>query len=151
MRAAIASLVLAAAIAAPGIVVAAMSSGGHSDFTTTIVSGPVQTLPAGVDSSLPINPKLKSYVDAVVKTFAAHGTLLSVFPGASGGAQAFQFGSAHCAVDIALGSSGHAPALFALFVSQCGTGSIRAGNVTITYSPLSIGPTIRLALAGLPR
>jgi hypothetical protein len=37
------------------------------------------------------------------------------------------------------------------FGSSCGTGTVKVGRITITYTPPSIAPTIERAALGLPR
>jgi hypothetical protein len=86
MRTAVACVVLAAVIATPGVVVAAMSSGGHSVFLAgTSVSGSIQAIP---DRTQPLAPALRPVVRAVSQALAARGIQLNVIPTGPGAAEA---------------------------------------------------------------
>jgi hypothetical protein len=149
MRTAVACVVLAAAIATPGVVVAAMSSGGHSVFLAgTSVSGRLQVAPARTP---PIDPALRPAVRAVSQALAARGIQLNVIPTGPGAAEAIAVpGSSGCPTVIVFAKTG-APAPSPSLGGSCVTTGMRIKGLTIIYFPPSIGPTIEHAMAGLPR
>ncbi len=145
MRTAVACFVLAAAIATPGIVVAAMSSGGRvATYRITSFSarsGATYPVPAAA-----IDPALRPATRTLIRAFKARGVDLTFFPTARGTAEGFEPGGGSCRVDIVVSARTRAPKPF---FSRCPTGSIKAGAVTIVYSPALVGPTVRQAVAGL--
>jgi hypothetical protein len=149
MRTVLASFVLATAIATPGVVVAAISSGGHSVFFggTSITGGPV---PLTAVAPTPVDPALRPAVRAVKRAFAAKGIKLIVDSTGSGSAEAFDFTpSAGCPTIIVFRTPAQHGTMS--FGSSCSSEGMRIKGVTITYTPASAGPTIRRAVAGLPR
>ena len=75
MRTAVAWFVLAAAIAMPGIVVAATSSSGHGgQFATVLVPT------TGMRAAPPIDPVLRPAVRSVTRAFAKKGIALDAVP-----------------------------------------------------------------------
>jgi hypothetical protein len=148
MRTFIACFVLAAAVATPGIVVAATSSTGHwAPYEVSApIATPIQTTPYAPRG--PINPALRPAVDAVKAAFAAKGIELTVEPLGGEAAMASAFDpSADCPTVITfyLGNTQ------VLRTGACSSeGSVMTNDgITVTYTPASIGPTIDRAL-GLP-
>jgi hypothetical protein len=149
MRTAVTCVVLTAAIATPGLVVAAMSSGGHGVtlFAGTTLTATAQAVPVRLP---PIDPALRPAVHAVKQAFAAEGIRLAVSSGRLGEADAFQLsGLGRCPIFIVIQLA--RLSTNTLFGSSCGTGTVKVGRMTIRYTPPSAGPTIRQAVAGLPR
>jgi hypothetical protein len=150
MRTVLACFVLAAAIATPGIVVAATSSSSQEHapsigFSATILR------PTGTAEHGPINPSLRPAVNAVKAAFAPKGIELTVEPLGGEAAAAFAIDpSSHCptVINFEIGDqSSH------LLPGSCSSeASIQTGDgLTISYTPQSVGPTIEQALARLPR
>jgi hypothetical protein len=75
---------------------------------------------------------------------------LVVEPTGSGSAEAFNLtASSGCPTFIVFRTTSQGSASFG---SSCPpSGALRVNDVTITYGPASAGPTIRQAVAGLPR
>ena len=151
MRAALACLVLATAIAIPGIVVAAISSGGsgsvfYGSSTTRAVEAPIATGPVRPP---PIDPVLRPAVSALKRAFAARGIRLVVQSAGSGSAEAFDLtASTGCPTFIVFSTSTQGSTSFG---SSCGSERMQIKGVTITYTPASVGAIVREAVAGLPR
>jgi len=150
MRGVVACVVLAAAIATAGVVVAATSSDEHPDaFNVTGSIAP----PIGSDPSLagPINPRLRPTVDAVKAALAAKGIRLTIEPLGAEGAEAFGLSpSSDCPIVIVFRTGGSI-----LHVSSQGCSSEAevetADGLQITYAPTSLGRTIDQAVATLAR
>jgi hypothetical protein len=151
MRTFLACFVLAAAVATPGIVVAATSSEDHPgafEFSATSapMATPIQTEPNAQRG--PINPSLRPAVNAVTAAFAAKGIGLTVEPLGGEAAMASALDpAADCptVITFILESGAH------LSAGTCSSGGSVVTNdgITITYTPASVGRTIKQAL-GLP-
>jgi hypothetical protein len=144
MRTAVACFVLAAAIATPGIVVAATASSHESRFTTTLVSGTLQAGPP------PIDPALQPAARAVKNAFAAKGVQLTALPAGPGTVAIVEPRSSRaCSVFIVLRLD-YAPPFSA--GPPCPTkGAGVSHGLAFSYTPGSVGPTIEQALSTLPR
>jgi len=156
MRTAVACFVLAAAIATPGIVLAATSGGPtHGLVSETGIS----TASANATPVLSehVDPLLRPSVDAVRRALERRGgEPVHVFPAGAGMAQLLQLpSSAHqCSTTVTfeLGR----PSSTSIMITdtggpRCSSGSTYHGGVHVTYSPTSVGPTVKQALATLPR
>jgi hypothetical protein len=151
MRTAVACLVLAAAIATPGVVVAAMSSDGHgtSVFGGTaaraVVPIQVTSQPAPV-----ITPVLRRAALAVQRAFAARDVRLFLEPAGPRTVVLIQAPVSNgCTIFIVIQTPGAVPAPQE---RSCRTSGYGGGNgLSFSYSPASIRTTIDQALAGLPR
>jgi hypothetical protein len=145
MRTFVACFVLAAAVATPGIVVAATSSTGHwAPYEVSApIATPIQTAPPAPRG--PINPALRPAVDAVKAALAAEGVELTVQPlGGEAAVASALDPSKHCPTVITFMTDSEAH----LGVGTCaGEASVTTDDgITIFYTPPSIGPTIRRAL-----
>jgi hypothetical protein len=150
MRTFVACLVLAAAVATPGIVVAATSSEHHgSPFvgTSSAIATPVQAAPYAPG---PINPVLRPSVNAVKAAFAAKGVELTVEPLGGEAAEAFTIDpSSRCPTVISFQIGDHGSRLVTGACSSSGSVQTNDG-VTIVYMPASVGPIVDEAVARLP-
>jgi hypothetical protein len=146
MRTAAACFVLAAAIATPGIVVAAGSSPGSHPFQsargTIVATGhPFQVAPP--------DRAVKSVESSLTQAFDAKGVRLHFVAISQDSYEGFQAGTGRCLVDIAI-SENRTPRPFFL-APQCGLRTTHADGVAIAYSPPSVRPTVEQALSTLSR
>jgi hypothetical protein len=141
MRTAVACLVLAAAIATPGIVVVATSSSEHAgQFTTVIVP------PTGLRTAPPINPVLRPAVRSLTQAFAKKGVALDAVPmGKRTVVMIPARGSAVCQTFIVLQTVGATLPLQAGSACPSG-GSGETERLKFSFTPASIGTTIGDAL-----
>ena len=147
MRRAVGSFVLAAAIATPGIVVAATSSGHGRAVISEYASGELHPIQA---QSLDV--RLRPAVDAVRRALEANGHgHLTVFPAGDGMAQIVDLNSPqHCVTVVTFDLTVHPSNELMLLDPACDSGSIRHGRLYVTYSPPSLSFVVREALATLP-
>jgi len=140
MRTAVACFVLAAAIAAPGIVVAATSSAGHGgQFTTVIVP------PTGLPAAPTIDPALRSTVRALARAFAKKHVMLDALPFGTGTAIMFPPTIAVDCQTFIVVQTLHAHPYPAM--PRCSTsGADSTDHLTVTFTPASIQPTVADAL-----
>lgn len=146
MRAAAACVVLAAAIATPGIVVAATSS---SPRPGQFLVGQPSVVSSFAQPVVPMSPAMRRVSDALTANFGAKRIELHFLPTGQATYEAFQSGSGRCLVDIVVSTSSTAPEL--VFPTSCDSRSTVADGVGITYSPPSVRGTVEQALATLSR
>jgi hypothetical protein len=151
MRGLGACLALAAAIALPGVIVAATtSSPGDEVFrisTGQIANGQSQTASAS-GSFGAIDPALTPAMAAVSGAFASKGIELSLLSSGSDYMRFAQVGkvNGNCPVDIWLEDTAKGTVTVQ---SDCGTADVIVGSTRIVYSPLTAGRTVREAAASL--
>lgn len=145
MRTVVACFVLAAAIATPGIVVAATSS---SPAHAQTLFGPPAVVSTYAQPVAAMTPEMQRVAHALTDAYGAKGIELRFLPTGRETYEAFQSGSGRCLVDIVLSSQSAAPEPF---FPACITRSTVADGVGITYSPPSARRTVERALATLAR
>lgn len=148
MRTAAACFALAAAIATPGIVVAATSSGpGHGPVVEGVSTASGRATPLRQQR---LDPRLRPVFGVVRDALAARGqTRLTTFAPGPGAAELVQLPKPgeRCPIFVLFRITDRLKG--ALLGSPCGHGSVQQGNIEVDYTPKSLGPTIRLALASL--
>lgn len=142
MRTAVACLLLAAAIATPGIVLAATSSSpALQTFVSNLQTSTVHPIEPG-----PIDPALQPVVEAVTDAFSSRGTPLTVEPVAPTVVEAFHVSSAGgCPIFLQFrlaGSTSYPP-------MSCPSTTTRVGQVIVAYGPPRLRPIVDAALARL--
>jgi hypothetical protein len=151
MRGVVACVALAAAIATPGLVVAATSSDEHSEALFN-VTGPIATPIGSAPSPAgPINPRLRPAVNAVKAALATKGIRLTIEPLGAEGAEAFGLSpSSDCPIVIVFRTGG---SLLHVNSQGCSSeGEVETSDgLHITYAPTSLGRTIDQAVATLAR
>lgn len=149
MRTAAACFVLAAAIATPGIVVAATSDGSHPAAAFNVTSSPVavgsgtlRVITSGVEFTRPLDPKVRSTVDAVNRALAAKGVRLLITRIGQNAEQGFEPGThGRCPVVVSFGRR------LAMFMGgPCAPGEIDTAIGPIDFVPASLRATIEQAL-----
>ncbi len=145
MRVLVACLAVVTAIALPGVIVAATSS-PHS-FASSSSSSRSQIVPAETvpSTQLPSTALMRASltVEAALDVqgmnvrFVGDGPSQVELEGTSGGS---------CPVKVIFHDETGGPSAF---TNSCGTGEVAYKSVKIVYSPPSIGPTVRQAVAGL--
>ncbi len=158
MRTAVACFVLAAAIATPGIVLAATSSDGHGavlvpDVVTGTATAAGQFHPSGPQR---VDSRLRPAVDAVRRALERRGgEPVHVLPAVYGIAQLVQLPTSghQCPTTVTFELGKPQSGIVMQEVGNgppCGSGSTDHRGVHVTYSPKSVGFVIREALATLP-
>jgi hypothetical protein len=144
MRALVACLAVVAAIALPGVIVAATSSPGQlgSSYSSSQLQVlPAETVPSGLPSTALMTASLsvEAALDEQGKDvrFVGDGPSQVELQGTSGGS---------CPVRVIFRDES---AGLSAYANSCGTGEFVHDNVKIVYSPPSIGPTVRRAVANL--
>ncbi|HEX3455035.1 MAG TPA: hypothetical protein VHS03_10440 [Gaiellaceae bacterium] len=146
MRAFVACLAVVAAIALPGVIVAATTSSARVQEFQSITG----SVAVGYGRAQPVtamSPAAGAVSAAVAAEFRTDGVDLSPFlPLAKDAFDAIQSGSAKCPVDVVVNTGAQARAPF---LSRCTSRTTRVRGVWVTYSPLSAGPTVEQAVANL--
>lgn len=139
MRSTIACFVLAAAIATPGIVVAAKRSSPTPDTATLTSSA------RNVREGTPIDPRWRPTVRAVKRALARTGVHLHVVPFGAHDAAGMEFGThGRCSVIVLFGQRME-PGPVGL-PNPCPPGEIDTALGPISFTPASLRATIEPAL-----
>ena len=158
MRVLLACLAVVAAIALPGVIVAATSgspsTGAFHPTSGSTATGWTGYAPSnGVVLAPPaVDPTLRPAVDAVKRAYAARGVELVIAPLGPGAADAVRVSTTGpCPTVIQFRKRGVAglAASDLLIDGSCSQGSLQLQTVSIVYSPSSAGPTIEAAVAAL--